>query len=192
MTALSVLLIVGGGCRHAAESGAPSAAKSTSYKLSLQPSQSTSGESAMAEPVKIPKPDEDTPVVDYAELLTADEKADMVKSLVDVSGSGIAQIVVITVKDIGNEDPLEVAKRTANEWGVGDKNTNNGITILIKPKTEASPGKVAIATGTGMEKKLSNKECQRITDSVMTPAFKQGKYADGINSAIDEIMSIVM
>lgn len=180
-------------CRHAAtaEAGSASTAAVSHEPDGRVPSKAMAQANAPQE-VNIPKPEKDTPLVDYAGVFSDEEKADLEKSLSDVEQSGVAQIVVITVKDIGNEDPQKLAARTANEWGVGDKETNNGITILIKPKTEESKGQVAIATGLGMEKALPDKECKRIIDSIMTPAFKQGKYADAVNGAIDEIMNIVM
>ena len=59
-----------------------------------------------------------------------------------------AQIVVVTIADIADADPQQIAAEIGKRWGVG-KEKDNGVVILVQPKTAHSVGKVAIAVGKG-------------------------------------------
>ena len=101
---------------------------------------------------------------------------------------------VVVVDDLKGMKALDYATALANKWGVGHKETNDGITILVKPKTGDTPqgkGQAAIAVGTGMEKILTNELCQRIIDEEMIPKFKQNNYGEAIEEALDKIKDIL-
>ena len=48
-------------------------------------------------------------------------------------------------------DKADLAFRIGEEWGVGSDRFDNGIVMLIKPKTATSAGELFIATGYGLE-----------------------------------------
>ena len=73
---------------------------------------------------------------------------------------------------------------------MGHKETNDGITIVVKPKTGDAKGETAIATGKGMEKILTNEVCQLIIDQEMIPEFKKNDYGKAIKEALDKIKEI--
>ena len=101
---------------------------------------------------------------------------------------------VVVVDDLKGMKALDYATALANKWGVGHKETNDGITILVKPKTGDTPqgkGQAAIAVGTGMEKILTSDLCQRIIDEEMIPKFKQNNYGEAIEEALDKIKDIL-
>lgn len=45
------------------------------------------------------------------------------------------QIMVITVKDLGDYEPKMYAAELGDRWGIGQAKLDNGLIILIKPKT---------------------------------------------------------
>ncbi|MBQ7690327.1 MAG: TPM domain-containing protein [Muribaculaceae bacterium] len=100
------------------------------------------------------------------------------------------QIVVLTVNDLGDYEPWEFAQQTGQQWGVGGAKFNNGVVILVKPKTEASRGQAFIATGYGMEGALTDLACRQIVNREMIPAFKQNDYASGVWRALRVVMPI--
>ena len=71
------------------------------------------------------------------------------------------QIAIITVPELYGYDKAELAYTLGEEWGVGQKKFDNGVVILVKPKTRTSGGEVFIATGYGLE-------------GVVTDAFPKG------------------
>ena len=77
------------------------------------------------------------------------------------------------------------ATRLGQQLGVGKKDKNNGLLILIAPNDR----QVSIATGYGTEKILTDYICKVIIDSTMIPKFKNQDYYGGVNSALDSIIA---
>ena len=79
----------------------------------------------------------------------------------------------------------------AEQWGIGQKDKDNGIVILLKPKTNESRGEVFIATGYGLEGVLPDAVVNStVIENEMIPYFKQADYFSGLASGIKVIMEI--
>ena len=94
------------------------------------------------------------------------------------------QIVVVTLNDLGGMDRAMMAYEIGQQWGVGSAKNNNGVVILVKPKTEDSRGEAFIATGYGLEGALPDALCSQIVNREMIPSFKQGNYSNGVWAAV--------
>ena len=90
-------------------------------------------------------------VNDFAGMLKADEVSMLEQKLVAFSDSTSTQIAIVIVPSLGGYDKADYAQRLGEKWGVGQKGKNNGVLILIKPKTAGSDGQVQISTGYGIE-----------------------------------------
>ena len=101
------------------------------------------------------------------------------------------QICVVTLNDLEGYDPSEMAYKIGQEWGVGDQRFNNGVVLLIKPKTATSSGKVFIATGYGVEGVLPDALCRRIIENKLIPAFRNNDYEAGVWDALAVMMPIL-
>ena len=137
---------------------------------------------------KIPKkPTFQTSVYDYANLLQADEKAQLEEKLIKYSDSTTTQIVIITVDKIDGEDIGILTPRWAQQWGIGDKKLDNGILILVA-KTER---KMWIAPGYGVEDRLVAGINGEIIRKIIRPEFKKGNYYQGLNNGADAIFDVL-
>ena len=90
------------------------------------------------------------------------------------------QICVVTMNDFGGYDKAMMAYSIGQEWGVGKKGNNNGVVILIKPKTEDSKGEAFIAPGYGLEGAITDAISTRIVNQEMIPHFKENDYLGGV------------
>ena len=90
------------------------------------------------------------------------------------------QICVVTMEDFGNYDKAWMAYSIGQAWGVGKKANNNGVVILIKPKTADSKGEAFIAPGYGLEGAITDAMSTRIVNQVMIPHFKENDYLGGV------------
>lgn len=90
------------------------------------------------------------------------------------------QICVVTMNDFGGYDKAMMAYSIGQEWGVGKKGNNNGVVILIKPKTEDSKGEAFIAPGYGLEGAITDATSTRIVNQEMIPYFKENDYLGGV------------
>jgi len=90
------------------------------------------------------------------------------------------QICVVTMDDFGGYDKAMMAYSIGEQWGVGKKGNNNGVVILIKPKTQDSKGEAFIAPGYGLEGAITDATSTRIVNQEMIPHFKENDYLGGV------------
>ena len=77
------------------------------------------------------------------------------------------------------------------EWGIGQKGKDNGIVILVKPKTFDSQGQVFISTGYGVEEFVTDALAKQIVDYDIIPQFKEGRFFEGLDKATDTLISLL-
>lgn len=128
-------------------------------------------------------------VNDYAGLLSRNEVAELEQRLEAFSDTTSNQIVVITTTTLDGEDIKSVGQRIGQAWGVGGKDYNNGVVILILCSEEEG-NEAAIMTGYGLEGALPDLFCKRILDDRMVPSFRDGDYYGGIDAALDVILPV--
>lgn len=138
-----------------------------------------------------PKPQVPYAVNDFASLFTPSQWSTLEERLESFAANTSNRIVVVTVNDLGGYDRSEFAYKIGEEWGVGNAEFNNGIVILVKPKTEDSRGEAFIAVGYGLEGVVPDATARRVVDNEMIPHFKENNYYAGIESAIDALMPIL-
>ncbi len=128
-----------------------------------------------------------TIVTDYTNTLSSQEQQSLERKLVVFNDSTSSQVAVVIMGSVGNYDISEYAIQLYNKWGIGQKEKNNGVLILVSKEDR----KVFITTGYGMEGVLPDALCKRIVNNDMLPNFKAGNYYGGIDAAVNSIMSIV-
>ncbi len=129
-------------------------------------------------------------VNDYAGILSADEASRLEHKLVSFNDSTSTQIVLVTVKSLNGYDKNDYAQRLGQKWGIGQKGSNNGVVILIKPKYPNEKGEVSIQSGYGLEGVLPDITCKQIVENEMIPKFAQGDYYGGVSAGLAVVMSI--
>ncbi len=134
-----------------------------------------------------PKPEPAVYVHDYAGWLSADQKSALEQKLRRYWDSTSTQIVVMIRPDIGDYDKSSYAFELGNRWGIGRKDKNNGVLMLIK--TEAPERGIFIATGYGTEGALPDITAGQIIRNVMSPYFRQQQYGEGIDAGVDAIIT---
>jgi uncharacterized protein len=133
------------------------------------------------------KPDFQTSVYDYANVLSADEKSQLEEKLIRYSDSTSTQIVVITIESLQGEDIGILTPRWGQEWGIGgSKENDNGVVILLA-KAER---KIWISPGYGLEDKLTAGIGGEITRNIIIPEFKAGSYYRGLDKGADALFDV--
>jgi uncharacterized protein len=129
-------------------------------------------------------------VNDFAGILKAEEVGMLESKLVMFNDSTSTQIAIVIVPSLGGYDVSDYAQRLGEKWGIGKKGLNNGVLILVKPKTAGSDGKIDIATGYGLEGVIPDLTCAEIIDKEMIPAFRNNDYYGGLSNATNVLMSL--
>ncbi|MFC7444765.1 Beta-propeller domains of methanol dehydrogenase type [Mesoflavibacter sp. HG96] len=133
------------------------------------------------------KPDFQTSVYDYVNLLSASEKSTLENKLVKYSDSTSTQIVVAVIASTKGEYINYLATEWAHEWGIGQAKEDNGVFILLARDDR----KIMIATGYGVEHLLTDAMSRRIIERDIIPYFKRNDYYGGLNRGSDAIFEVL-
>ncbi len=124
-------------------------------------------------------------VNDFGNFLEPFQKDALEQKIRNYNDSTSSAIVIITVPDLQGYDIAEVSLKYLREWGIGTKEKNNGVLILVS-KAER---KARIETGSGMEGVIPDILAKQIIDDRMVPYFKENDYYRGFDNAVDAIIA---
>ncbi|WP_214446776.1 TPM domain-containing protein [Flavihumibacter rivuli] len=136
----------------------------------------------------LPKPNPQRLVNDAAGLLTPDQVASLERKLVAYDDTTSNQIAIVTVPSLNGLEPVDYATELGREWGIGGREFNNGVIVLISTGQDGEKRKVFIAPGYGLEGALPDIICKRIVEAEMIPNLKAGNYYRAIDEATDAII----
>ena len=136
------------------------------------------------------KPQPPRLVNDFAGVLSPAEVNALEQKLVHFNDSTSTQIVVVTVSDLGGRDETDFADRLGEKWGVGQKGKNNGIVVLVKPTGGQGQRKARISVGYGLEGVIPDATARKIVDNEMIPYFKKNQFYQGIDAALNILISL--
>lgn len=149
------------------------------------------GWAALAQSDGIPeKPAVQTLVTDLAEILTEEQKNILEQKLLEYFKSSSTQVAVVTVNNMGGYEPQEFATRLGEKWGIGKAKYDNGILLLVKPKTPDTKGQVFIATGYGLEGSATDLATGQIVRRILIPHFKNNDYFGGIDAGTNALIDL--
>lgn len=98
-------------------------------------------------------------------------------------------VVVLPAIDNGYATAKEFATELFEAWGIGDKETNQGLLILLI--TGEGEREVAFETGYGLEDKLPDGVCKLIQTNKMLPYFKEGDFGTGLIAGVTEVEKVL-
>ena len=101
-------------------------------------------------------------------------------------GSGI-EVAVVMLPSIGDDDIFDFAHNLFRKWGIGKKKENNGLLVLFVMDQH----KVRFTTGYGLEGALTDALSKRIQMNEMVPAFKEGKWDEGMVKGVRATVAIL-
>lgn len=127
------------------------------------------------------------PIIDQANILSATEKQQLSQRILKLYEEGKGQIGVVIVPTTGQEDIFDYSMRVAEAWQLGSAKRDNGLLMTIA----VNDRRIQILTGYGLEGVLPDIVAGRIINDIITPFFKQGQYAQGIDSGLTEIERIL-
>ena len=94
-----------------------------------------------------------------------------------------ADIYVVVLNSIGEEDTQGFRNELFNYWKIGDKSKNNGLLMLFVKDQR----KMEFETGYGLEGVLTDVDCFAIYNQFMKPYFKEGDYDTGMCVGVTKI-----
>lgn len=148
---------------------------------------------AQVENVLPQRPNPPKLVNDFANVLTPEQEEALEHKLIAYDDSTSNQVAVVTLptlidnKGVEYEDE-EVALKILRDWGVGQKNRNNGIVILIVKSPDDSEKKIRIEVGYGLEGAIPDITSKNIIENDIAPNFRDRNYYRGLDEATTSII----
>jgi len=126
-------------------------------------------------------------VTDAANVLDAAARQQLESQLATFKKSTSIEIAVVTVPSLEGETVETYANGLFSQWGIGKKNKNNGLLILVAPTEH----KTRIEVGYGLEPVLTDGQAGEIIREQMIPRFKEGDYGQGVIGSVSVLEGIL-
>lgn len=126
-------------------------------------------------------------IVDEAGLFSQTQKETLESTLSAHERATSNQIVVVTLASLQGYDIADFGYQLGRAWGIGTKERNNGVLLIIAPNER----KVRIEVGYGLEGSLPDAIAHSIIQNTILPAFKAKNYFEGASKGVNAIISAI-
>lgn len=123
-------------------------------------------------------------VNDFTGTLTPEQVIALERKLVAFDDSTSNQIAIVLITTTEGSSIEDVAIELGRAWGVGNKEKNNGIVLLVAKGDR----KTTIQVGYGLEGAIPDVTAKSIIDHEIIPNFKQDNYYRGLDEAADALI----
>lgn len=128
-----------------------------------------------------------SPVMDWAGVLGKERKAALVEAIRAGTATNGAQLVVVSLPSLRGGEIGDFAYKLFNQWGIGEKDRNNGVLLLLA----LADREVGIVVGEGFEEALPDSLCGRIRDEVILPRFRAGDPASALEAGASALLEVM-
>ena len=110
------------------------------------------------------------------DILTADDVGFLNTCAARLERETKVELCVVALGSIGDAECFDFSYELFQRWGLGKKGKNTGVLIVFVLDSHD----IRIMTGTGIEGVLTDAQCSQIIHDEMIPAFREGKYGEGL------------
>lgn len=135
----------------------------------------------------LPIPPASAQVIDQTGTLSEPQRAALIGKLVALEQKTGTQMVLLLVPTTAPEDIASYAQRIADNWKIGRRDVGDGVVIIVAKDDR----RVRIEVAKTLEGAIPDLAAKRIISEQITPAFKAGDYAGGLNAAVDKLAARV-
>lgn len=126
-------------------------------------------------------------VTDLTATLGTQQATALENRLAEFEAKKGSQIIVLIVPTTQPEDIAQFGIRVAEAWKIGRKNVDDGV-ILIIAKDDR---KLRLEVGYGLEGAIPDAIAKRMIAETITPFFKKGDYAGGVDAGVTQLMQLI-
>jgi uncharacterized protein len=124
-------------------------------------------------------------VNDLAGLLSASEQSALESKLSTHESATGQQFVLLVLPTLDGDAIEDFSIRVVEKWKLGQKKLDNGLLLTLA----VNDHKLRIEVGYGLEGEITDAFSAGVIRNVLTPAFRRGSYAEGINAAFDLLLA---
>ncbi len=119
-------------------------------------------------------------VNDYANILISGDEANLENLLKQIEEKTSSQIALLTIPSLEGEALEAYSIKVADQWGLGQKDRDNGILLLVAMQEK----QLRLEVGYGLEPLITDAKSGYIIREIIVPEFKKGNYYQGIASGL--------
>jgi len=139
---------------------------------------------ALSQPLQ-PIPPLSARVIDQTATLTDSQRRALEDKLAAFERERGSQVVVVLVRTTAPEDIADYTQRLGDAWKIGRKGVGDGVLLVVAKEDR----RLRIAPAKAVEGAIPDLMASRIIDGAITPRFKQGDFAGGIDAGVDQILA---
>lgn len=135
----------------------------------------------------LPVPPLSAHAIDTTGTLSSAQLAALDRRLREFEAASGAQVVVLMVPTTLPEDIASYANRVANTWKIGRKEIGDGLLLMVAKNDR----QLRIEVAKTLEGAIPDLAAKRVIDQAMTPKFRQGDFAGGLDAGVTHIMALI-
>ena len=124
--------------------------------------------------------------IDQADEAALNQRIGYLRDSLDVE---IAVVVLPAIDGDTYGSAREFANELFNTWGIGKKETDRGLLILLI--TNEDNREITFEVGYGLEGQLTDGLCKLIQKRRMIPPMKEGRYGEGLLAGLEEVRKVL-
>ena len=124
--------------------------------------------------------------IDQADEAALNQRIGYLRDSLDVE---IAVVVLPAIDGDKYGSAREFANELFNTWGIGKKETDRGLLILLI--TNEDNREITFEVGYGLEGELTDGLCKLIQKRRMIPPMKEGRYGEGLLAGLEEVRKVL-
>jgi uncharacterized protein len=134
--------------------------------------------------VNIPEaPTTDIYVQDYANIISPEVESQLLEKAHKLNEDTKGQIVFVTIKSLEGSTIDEYANELARKWGIGSREYNNGVLVLVS----LAERKVRIEVATGLEGRITDVRATDIRKNIMGPYLSKDDFNNAFLKGFDAL-----
>lgn len=126
-------------------------------------------------------------VNDFAGVMSNETENAIYNAGVQLYQKTKAQVVVVTVDTVNGQDIHEYGVQLGRAWGIGDKENNTGVLLLLAVQDR----EVDISVGYGLEGAITDARSGIILDNYAVPYFQNNDFSTGLAATYNALVNEV-
>ncbi len=134
----------------------------------------------------LPVPTLSARVIDQTGTLDQAQQSALAAKLESIEQQSGSQFVVLLVPSTLPEDIAAYSQRVADTWKLGRRDIGDGVLVVVAKDDR----RVRIEVAKALEGAIPDLAAKRVIDMQITPAFRAGDYASGLNAGVDQLAAL--
>ena len=133
----------------------------------------------------LPVPELTARVIDQTGTLQPQQRQALEDKLATFEQDTGTQMAILMVPTTQPEDIFSYANRVANAWKIGRRDVGDGVLVVVAKDDR----RVRIEVAKTLEGAIPDLAAGQVIDTAITPAFRRGDFAGGLDAATDQLMA---